>query len=446
MKLPGFTAVMSIYRMTQHYYTVGLGVHTPKTCDSTGLGACLDQVQINYRDCFFRACTSKCTTVELLSQQCTSFECCACLPQTSGCAQTRVLETEKCKNQYGCLQGTICSYDINRHNEICCPLGTTACSGKCVSMSCISPKEFNTKSCQCECPPHVPCMPPLIFNSTTCGCECPLIPCQGGKSQDPITCQCVCPIGQTDACDGICRNLETDRMNCGTCGAVCPSGWLCCHRVCKEVQKDPDNCGKCDITCQQPGQGCCNSQCKWLNTSLNCGACGNRCVTGSLKSCKYDSQKQLYECQCPVGYKDCNGICKNLETDSENCGTCGNICDPDWAVGSVCQNGTCVCPAGLENCAGRCVNLQIDPQNCGTCGIRISGGSACDSATGICTPYTPICQNGQIVCPSRWYKCGADWCAPLTYPVCCPNRNPRSGNLYACAAGRTCCNTGGGCC
>lgn len=40
----------------------------------------------------------------------------------------------------------------------------------------------------------------------------------------------------------------------------------------------------------------------------------------------------------------CNGQCVNLQTDVQNCGTCGNTCD----TGEICQNGQCVSASGSE--------------------------------------------------------------------------------------------------
>jgi hypothetical protein len=58
------------------------------------------------------------------------------------------------------------------------------------------------------------------------------------------------------------------------------------------------------------------------------------------------------------------GVCRNLNTDEQNCGACGDTC-----LGSqTCTNGHC-CPSGKTYCAGEgCVDLKNDPDNCGGCG------------------------------------------------------------------------------
>jgi hypothetical protein len=40
---------------------------------------------------------------------------------------------------------------------------------------------------------------------------------------------------------------------------------------------------------------------------------------------------------CPSGQTKCKGTCVNLQTNSQNCGSCGHVC----ASGQVCCNGTC---------------------------------------------------------------------------------------------------------
>ncbi len=41
---------------------------------------------------------------------------------------------------------------------------------------------------------------------------------------------------------------------------------------------------------------------------------------------------------------ECNGQCVNLQTDEQNCGTCGNTCSSD----EECQNGKCISASGSE--------------------------------------------------------------------------------------------------
>jgi hypothetical protein len=88
------------------------------------------------------------------------------------------------------------------------------------------------------------------------------------------------------------------------------------------------------ITCYAAGQAC--------NFDVEC--CVGTCTFGV--------------CRCPAGKVNCNGlcrdtcnvICRDLKSDSNNCGFCGNTC----RKGSHCANGKC-CGQGEVNCGGVCV-------------------------------------------------------------------------------------------
>jgi hypothetical protein len=42
-------------------------------------------------------------------------------------------------------------------------------------------------------------------------------------------------------------------------------------------------------------------------------------------------------CTCPTGTVNCNGVCADLLTDANDCGTCGTTC----AAGEGCVSGKC---------------------------------------------------------------------------------------------------------
>jgi hypothetical protein len=88
-----------------------------------------------------------------------------------------------------------------------------------------------------------------------------------------------------------------------------------------------------------------------------------------------------YGCNNPLFPNACiNGgtvTCLNLQTNNNNCGTCGNVCP----TGVNCGSGTCgTCPiAGQIVCGGQCI--ATSSTNCGTCGNTCSATEFC-SGTG----------------------------------------------------------------
>ncbi|QKK02236.1 MAG: hypothetical protein HND55_05945 [Pseudomonadota bacterium] len=85
---------------------------------------------------------------------------------------------------------------------------------------------------------------------------------------------------------------------------------------------------------------------------------------------------------CNVGETNCGGgICADLQTDPNHCGSCGTACGP----GMVCVQGACAgCSPGWILCSGICVDPSSDIYNCGGCG-SVCGATQCAA---------PICQSG----------------------------------------------------
>ena len=118
----------------------------------------------------------------------------------------------------------------------------------------------------------------------------------------------------------------------------------------------------------------------------NCGACGNACEDG--ESC-LDSTCVP---ECAVDEALCDGACTDLLTDEANCGACGNAC----GTGEECYLGTCLaeCAETETRCDGDCTDTQTDVANCGTCGNACDENATCSE--GVCT----------VVCPEGTTECG----------------------------------------
>ncbi len=130
----------------------------------------------------------------------------------------------------------------------------------------------------------------------------------------------------------------------------------------------------------------CSCLCENLKVDLdNCGACGNPCQPGQACS---GGTCVLY---CQPGLTACGGVCVDEQTDPNNCNACGTKCP----AGNLCAAGACVvsCQAGLTNCGGTCVDEQTDPDNCGGCASPCPAGNLCAAAACVVS-----CQTGQTNC------------------------------------------------
>ncbi|GAA6002236.1 hypothetical protein JCM10207_003140 [Rhodosporidiobolus poonsookiae] len=200
-------------------------------------------------------------------------------------------------------------------------------------------------------------------------------------------------LGSSSACQKV--NTDSDTNNCGSIGNVCPSTY---------ANGGAGTCvaGKCFATC--------NSGFAWDSTSLfcrdvssdtnNCGAIGTVCsAVNGLAKCS--SGKCAYQ-SCSSGYKLVNGACQaiDLMTDSNNCGVIGKVCPSTYANGgaSSCVAGQCqsTCNSGyaFDTTYNFCRDVRSDTSNCGrignVCSLLGASSQACSSGSCIAT----ACQSG----------------------------------------------------
>ncbi|MFN3202526.1 MAG: MopE-related protein [Bradymonadia bacterium] len=270
--------------------------------------------------------------------------------------------------------------------------------------------------------------------------------------------------GIDNDCDGIVDdnfNLQVDPDHCGSCNNACadlnggeaPGDEVQCRegrcliRTCPAGRTDADGniANGCEGTCALvPGAEICDgvdNDCdgradEGINIQidvLNCGACGNVCdLANAAEACV---EGECVVEACDLGFFDrdedptngCEGVCDNpnpgpeicdevdndcddttdegfdLDTDLENCGTCGNrcsfanagarcdagacamaACDPGFAdldndVSNGCESLIPDCPDpgpevcdGIDNDCNGIIDDGIDklndPLNCGGCG------------------------------------------------------------------------------
>ena len=206
-----------------------------KSCSTQGYDVCRMLAHDTRSACLNEVCISKCSMTELQARSCNSLACCECFRAHPQCAQRFAKDLQDCE-KYLCGRGElICKASIESgHKEICRRFSDEPCGGICYE-ACRRPKRRSPVDCQCYCP--TTCAAPHINHPSTCACVCPR-PCPPGMVQDEATCKCNCLPGLTD-CGDVCRNLETDRYNCGQCGEECFAHEDCCGGVCVALNASP---------------------------------------------------------------------------------------------------------------------------------------------------------------------------------------------------------------
>ncbi|MCA9666156.1 MAG: SUMF1/EgtB/PvdO family nonheme iron enzyme [Myxococcales bacterium] len=305
----------------------------------------------------------------------------------------------------------------------------------------------------------------------TTRCENGAIRCVANKSSTPELCD-----GLDNDCDGTVDNgfsLQTNVQHCGQCGNVCTfaNGNAACVAgqcqlaSCKDGFRDLNNnpADGCEHTCQVfplstekcNGQdddcdnqidedfnlqtdinhcGQCNRRCSYPNAQASCQ--NGQCTMGQCNTNYYDRNNNPadgceYFCVptnggveiCDNVDNDCNGQIDdgfNLNGDTNNCGTCGNVCTFNNAS-AACVGGQCLlsqCNPGYRNldtvnangCEYQCPvwpPTSSDTSCDGTdndCDGQIDEdyvSTSCGSSTGQCVAGQTACIGGSPVCQNQ---------------------------------------------
>jgi len=146
------------------------------------------------------------------------------------------------------------------------------------------------------------------------------------------------------------------------------------------LQQHNLNCGTGTTLCQNT---CFNLQ----TDAVNCGSCGNRCSTPANGSAPLCTAGKC-DFTCSAGYSKCGVECwinSKFSSDVNNCGACGNKCPADiFGRGATCSNGVCLTPCmfGTARCGTQCIDVKTDPNNCGGCGKVCALNQCCSN--GVC--------------------------------------------------------------
>ncbi len=180
--------------------------------------------------------------------------------------------------------------------------------------------------------------------------------------------------GPTDATGG------AGGMTSGVLGGAPGLGGQTSTATCTPACRGDQLCSNGQCVCADASTIECNGACVNTNSnSANCGVCGNVC-SGSTPFC----QNGQCTSSCTPPTELCGSSCINpatYQSDSSNCGACGVSCAAS-GQGPVCTAGVCGCGAdpNYAFCGGNCVNTANDLNNCGACGVVCSAGQTCTAA------------------------------------------------------------------
>ena len=227
------------------------------------------------------------------------------------------------------------------------------------------------------------------------------VPTLGDAAPDAVPCS-ECPPGDRVrvCCAEACRDLLTDKFNCGACGVVCPGADECEAGVCRS--------STCPTGTSRCGTACVNREAD----PSHCGACGNACAPDLVCSAG--------RCVCVDGRTSCGGACVNISLDGRHCGACDNACAPGFScVSGGCRAAPCSI-VGQTNCGGVCFDLLTSPAHCGVCETACVSGESCLA--------------GRCACPTGQDRCGGTTCLPLSTTANCGACGNRCGTGQLCLA------------
>jgi hypothetical protein len=267
--------------------------------------------------------------------------------------------------------------------------------------------------------------------------------------------------GQGTCCSAACANVQSDPVNCGGCGELCPPGTACAAGICAAPDGGSFTCLANPASC--PAGTFCVSSGACLSPSCPAGASGVACVFGI--SYLFGSST-IKEGTC------CGGNCVDPEQDPANCGQCGIACPSgvcydyvdqqpnilqcfptadagssvsctEETVGALCAVtdggiGIGVCCFGYPDPI--CADLAADPENCGDCRVACPGGQSC--IDGVCSGAVAPCGAGRDLAycnldagPS-WVCCTGGGCADLeSDPANCGSCGDACAQGFSCLSG-----------
>lgn len=224
--------------------------------------------------------------------------------------------------------------------------------------------------------------------------------------------------GEATMCGCSCKDLTSDPESCGACFNSCAANvaanvgegnehvasYSCSTGVCGIETCDTDY-GDCD---NDYSNGC---EAHLKTDALNCNSCGQACTSEQFPYC-VDGKCTG---QCQGDDVDCGGDCVDINSDTNHCGECNNVCSYLNAEalcvvgdqGPECQMGTCT--EGYADCDGAttlgCETVLGTIENCGGC-ASANAAFACVFANASAMCNGGVCAMGQ--CDEGYHDCNAE--------------------------------------
>jgi hypothetical protein len=239
---------------------------------------------------------------------------------------------------------------------------------------------------------------PVCVNDVCVECSPTNDPCPTGQYCTTGN-QCAAGCDDTTDCSGSTSKCDTSKHLCVEClgDSDCPAGQICVQNACAQG---------CSPTqpCVNSAETCCGSSCHDLQTdTTNCGTCGNACPvpTNAVATCTAGTCGMG---PCAVGFADCNKSA--LDGCEVNTAITSCMCTPGAQqacyTGPPGTEGKGLCKAGTQTCDGSGLHW-------GPCiGQVVPAPEVC--ANGVDEDCTGVADDVPDTDGDGWTACNGDCC------------------------------------
>lgn len=300
-----------------------------------------------------------------------------------------------CKGQCDGTTAGVCSY----------PGQSTECSLPTCSSGQARPAATCDGAGNCSTPTATECASRTCADTTSCLGSCTSTSC-GTTDYCAINGDCKPKKAPGQACGSAAECTSANCVDGVCCSSACTGQCQVCNASGACVRNDsgapiggrqPCNgaATDCEGTCDGSSDGC-----SYPDTATTCGplACSvdltevNYTACNGAGACSTNASNECY------GSTYCSGTsCANKKSNGNACGLAVECSSSNCSVNPSTSKGLC-CPSGQSNC-GSCVTTTTDSNNCGTC------GNVCGSRE--------TCQSGDCACVGTTLSCGS--CGTWTF-------------------------------